>query len=529
MMIGSLVQIHYHNRPGGVSAVMEQYAGAFRAAAGDRGVCIVVCASDRAGRRIPGMEVANVNACGYRTFRSAASFRAAAGALLARIEKVALDPALPRPIYVVGHNLTLCKNAALSQAFALLALRQADRSDTIRFFSVVHDFAEEGRCDLMAQAHFLERRGVRILDALYPVSRNLRYVAVSARTLRVLRHAGLDACLVPNLVALPAPRPGARPAGRVHTIWKRTNREPVLFYPGRIIARKNPVEAIILAQFFLSANLVLGEDGTSVADRALCRRLRHVCSRYNVRASFGGLGKKRRGKTVSAETYSRMYQAADACISTSVLEGFGYALYEPWLHNKAVIGRIPSGLSPDEIPDASCLYERFLVPQEWVDVPGLRKRYYARMRLCFGTPLLRRGFAGFSKQFDAAFIRGAGIDFGCLDSATQCALLEAVCSSGALLSHWKQAFPCQTRVLANSWSGALRSSARIAAANRKRIEAQHGTAAFAASLARCFSHTGRAGRPDPSKIRDYFSRPDRFRLLATPQAAAARHYCAISA
>jgi glycosyltransferase involved in cell wall biosynthesis len=528
-MIGSLVQIHYHNRPGGVSAVMEQYAAAFRAAAGDRGVCTVVCASDRAGRRIPGMDVVNVNACGYRTFRSASSFRVAAGALLARVEKVALDPHLPRPVYVVGHNLTLCKNGALSQAFALMVLRQADRSDTIRFFSVVHDLAEEGRCDLMAQAHFLERRGVRILDALYPVSPNLGYIAVSARTLHLLRHAGLDACLVPNPVALPASRPGAPPAGRVGAIWKRTNRGPVLFCPGRIIARKNPVEAIILAQFFLSANLVLGEDGTSVADRALCRSLRHVCSRYNLRVSFGGLGAKRRGKTVSAETYSRMYQAADACISTSVLEGFGYALYEPWLHNKAVFGRIPSGPAPDEIPDASGLYERFLVPQEWVDIQGLRKHYHERMRLCFGKRLQCGGFVCFSKRFDAAFICGAGIDFGCLDSATQCALLEAVCRSAALISHWKQLFPCQTRALATSWRRALRSSPRMAAANRKRIEAKHGTAAFAASLERCLGHKGSAGRPDPAKIRDYFARPDRFRLLATPQAPLARHYCAISA
>lgn len=527
-MIGSLIQIHYHNRPGGVSAVMEQYAGAFRHAAGGTGVCIVVCSGDRAGRRIPGTEIVNVKACGYRTFRSASSFHAAAGALLTRIEEVVLDPALPRPVYVVGHNLMLCKNAALSQAFALLALRQAGRNDAVCFFSVVHDFAEEGRCDLMAQAHFLERSGVRILNALYPVSRNLRYVAVSARTLRVLRHAGLDVSLVLNPVALPALRAEGRPAGRVHAI-KRPNRRPVLFYPGRIIARKNPVEAIVLAQFFLSANLVLGEDGTSAADRALCRRLRHMCSRYNVRASFGGLGVTRRGKTVPAQTYSRMYQAADACISTSVLEGFGYALYEPWLHNKAVIGRMPSGLSPDEIPDASCLYERFLVPQEWVDIPGLRRHYHARMRFCFGNRLQRGGFAGFSKRFDAAFIRGAGIDFGCLDSATQCAILEAVCRSGDLAFHWKQAFPFQTRALATSLSRALHSSPRIAAANRKRIEAKHGRAAFAASLARCLGHKGSAGRPDPAKIRDYFSRTDRFRLLATPQAAAARHYCAISA
>jgi len=64
-----------------------------------------------------------------------------------------------------------------------------------------------------------------------------------------------------------------------------------------------------------------------------------------------------------------------------------------------------------------------------------------------------------------------------------------------LAFHWKQAFPFQTRALATSLSRALHSSPRIAAANRKRIEAKHGRAAFAASLARCLGHKGAQGVP----------------------------------
>ncbi len=51
-MKGSLVQIHYHNRPGGVAAVMGHYCRAFREACGGHGACVMVCCAGPA--RAPG-------------------------------------------------------------------------------------------------------------------------------------------------------------------------------------------------------------------------------------------------------------------------------------------------------------------------------------------------------------------------------------------------------------------------------------------------------------------------------------------
>jgi hypothetical protein len=42
-----------------------------------------------------------------------------------------------------------------------------------------------------------------------------------------------------------------------------------------------------------------------------------------------------------------MYRVADLVITTSVLEGFGFAYLEPWIADRAVIGRSIPMITPD--------------------------------------------------------------------------------------------------------------------------------------------------------------------------------------
>ena len=182
----------------------------------------------------------------------------------------------------------------------------------------------------------------------------------------------------------------------------------------------------MLSHFLFSATLVLGEEGTSAPDRALARSLRELCARYKIAAIFGDKRRKESGNV----GYSHLYRIADACVSTSVLEGFGYALYEPWLYGKAVVGRLPCGTAPSEIPGGAGLYRQLLVPKEWIDIAELKRLYLRQMKLCFGNHLSTGNAGAFSRAFDREFVRGKGIDFGCLDIATQCAVFEAVCRSG---------------------------------------------------------------------------------------------------
>ncbi len=528
-MTGTLIQIHYHNRPGGVSAAMDHYARAFRELCRGRGPCLIVCSSGRGRARKPGVRMIDIKECEYRTFESIASFNRMARALGFRLARIVRDESLPRPIYVVGHNLNLCKNAALSRAFAFLAPTFVSNIRDYRFLSVVHDFAEEGRCGPMAQARLLERKGVRVWDALYPSSPNVRFAAASGRTNRILREAGFNACEVPNAVMGPAPQRTKRA-----TVKRNTHQTPVLFYPGRIISRKNPCEAIALSHVFFQSALILGEDGTSAADKAVAGKLRELCARRSVKADFLGAGTSSpKNDGYALKSYARLYDGADACVSTSVLEGFGYALHEPWLFGKAVVGRLPQGIALRGVAGASGLYTKLLVPREWVDMGALAALYRRSMRLCFGRNGCVESLDAFRRRFERVFTTNGGIDFGCLDMATQVAILDAVCGSARHARQWRNAFPGQTARLARMRKNALHLSRTGIAARKRFVEHAYGWRNFSASLERCLGTRAAIGlsrRPQrPEKIGGYFCNLDRFRLLATPHSPDGPHCCTISA
>jgi hypothetical protein len=543
-MTGSLVQIHYHNRPGGVSSVMGKYSRAFAQARGSAaGASLVVCAKDHAGVVMGGARIIDVRECGYRAFRTRAAFVKARDSLLRRLERIVTSNRLARPVHVVGHNLTLGKNCALSSAFAQCAQRLAKQKNEYRFFSVVHDFAEEGRTDLMSQIVSLERLGIKIWDELYLAAPGVCFVAVNNRNYSILKKAGFQVRLLPNLVSVP-PAEQLCPsfnrkkmlaalsllAKKDGTIFIQS--APLAFYPSRIISRKNPVEAMLLTHFIFSSNLLLGESGTSIEDRALVAHLKRLCGAHEIPAIFDS-GRAAGFLLSHDETpFSLLYRAADMCITTSVLEGFGYALYEPWLYHKAVVGRVPAKSDVQKKIAAAGLYSRLLIPCAWVDIGKLTERYYHDMRQCFRKKNGFSDFNLFSRQFNRVFIAKGGIDFGCLDIATQCAVLEGLCRHPELADEWKRAFPFQTKAIMDSWPAAVRRRPSVAERNRKRVISLFGNDAFAASFSACFekmSHLRAPARPGAAALRKRFCSLDTFRQLTTPQFPRKGHYCTIFA
>ncbi len=249
-MNGSFVQIHYHNRPGGVTTVMHRYADEFRRAGGNKDAVLLLCShADGAA----GYATVNVKDCAYRTYRSRTAFDAARNRLLSRLERIVTSPNLPAPVRVAGHNLNLCKNPALSSAFTELASRLGGLPASFRFFSVVHDLAEDGRTSLLIDLRLLQRRGISPATVAWPVAPNIKFVAVNQRTLRVFKIAGFSAALLPNPIDVPEQIPASR-CNAVNRAISRGARSfdgrlPTLFYPSRVVSRKNPVEANMLASF----------------------------------------------------------------------------------------------------------------------------------------------------------------------------------------------------------------------------------------------------------------------------------------
>ncbi len=174
----SFVQVHYHNRPGGVNTVIGHYAEAFAEALMEvsAGLArqspvtnLIVCKRDKTEGRafLPGT-IKNIPESGYCSFATKYAFLKTKEILVSGLMAIIQSPGVQKPLCIVGHNLTLGKNCALSSAFAHCARLCENGRNDVRFFSVIHDFAEEGRIDCLKQIYDLQDVGIGIWNDLYP-------------------------------------------------------------------------------------------------------------------------------------------------------------------------------------------------------------------------------------------------------------------------------------------------------------------------------------------------------------------------
>jgi hypothetical protein len=520
----TLLQIHYHNRPCGVTTVMRMYAEAFsRACRKSPHANLVVCRNLAPPASLTGVDrIVDVKDCGYRFFRRKAPLVAAKKRIVRALTSIIRDRTSWGTVVVLGHNLNLGKNCALSCAFAETARRFSAARNAVRFFSIVHDCAEEGRVDLLRHIQTVHRLGVDIWDDLYPSVRNLRYATPNARNYAFLKDAGYPAALLRNPVecaeagARSGIAAGVRLAAALREIAKEENvrmppSRPILLYPSRVISRKNPIEAVLLAHVMFKSCLLLGATGASAKNASLARALESLCMAHDVPVLFEA-GRVALRAVSGKNTFALLYDIADQCVTTSIAEGFGFAMYEPALHGKKLIGRFPDGFPGSGKRDFPFLYKRLLVPCSWIDTAALRRKYHDRLTTVPGWDTTLPDFNPFSRKFNAAFIRGKGIDFGCLDAKTQLAVLKRCLEHPRAAKAWKEAFPSQTKRLLASF----RSNRRVRAC----ATASSG-ASFARAFMRCYfgeypvvKHPAGA---DPKALLRKFCRLEHFRLLMTPE------------
>jgi len=522
----TLIQIHYHNRPGGVSAVMSRYAAAFADSVNDKYcVNIVVCNALRvSGISLAPAELVHVPACDYRTFLNSRAYTSALDSLTRILYSILSDKNLPLPICVIGHNLILAKNPALTSAFAHCAQRCSQQFGIARFFSVIHDFAEDGRCNRMEQLAFLEHAGVTINNDRYPPNGTIHYVGVSPGTSNVIQNAGgLCSTLLNSLANSTLPRLKDRDAQRLvcnrYAQRKRIlfdSTLPLVLYPSRCIARKNIIEAVLVSALVYRSNLMLGLPGKSIIQSGIFSSLNRICIDYQLPVLFNG--SKAFEPADAQEGFSpQAYACADRCMSTSINEGFGYALYEPWLHGKAIVGRKPLGFTPEANVALPGLYERLPVPAAWVSLPRIVQQYHQAMTRCFGKAMVTQLYgnaAAFARTVKKTFVKNGAIDFGCLSSSDQLVLLTMLLESAKRRNEWERLCGKELMIIRTACASTCGSTALING-NRKKIQQHLTSRAFQKNFRQCFlQQQPIASSPVDSKIiARHFCNLSRFRLL----------------
>jgi hypothetical protein len=431
---------------------------------------------------------------------------------------------------VVGHNLTLGKNCALSAAFAQCACKRKREGGPVAFYSIVHDFAEEGRADCMAGIEKTRKLGIAVWKLLYPAAGAVRYGSPSRRNALLLKKAGFDARTLFNPVEEPI---RARPApGKSETAIERKlsliakidgtrfdAQSPSILYPCRCISRKNILEALLLATFVYKANLLLGIPGASSGDKAFYKRTKALCKKHQLLVVFdcGRIVRANVGDGFPAQ----LFGVADACISTSIAEGFGYAFHEPWLHGKAVFGRRPLGFVDTDAVFFPDLHDRVPIPATWVSLPDLAARYHAAMRTCFGhVKGLIKVFDTdrFNEEFAAYFVTNKTVDFGCLDAATQFAVVSDLLQCPAKVEEWSKVCEREIAALLASFKRSMRPNNPAIRRNELRIQKNFSMEAFSRHFARYLTASIAPARPrgDVERIAREFCSLSKFRLLMTP-------------
>ena len=155
----SLVQIHYHNRTGGVTRVMESYADEFGKIYGPKSVNMIICHSQR-NDKSTAAEIVNIKQCDYHKFRSIDAFCRTRDAIVHQIEKVFGEKISNFPVFIICHNLNLGKNPALSSAISLISRKLP--FEKYRIFLVVHDMAEDGRVKILQNLRLFSNNRIDI-------------------------------------------------------------------------------------------------------------------------------------------------------------------------------------------------------------------------------------------------------------------------------------------------------------------------------------------------------------------------------
>ncbi len=374
--------IHYHLHPGGVTRVIEVASQAL----GVAGIRHVV------------LTEANVEGLGYLTRTDGLT----AEKLLRNLLAAATEVLGTVPDIWHFHNHSLGKNHLLPAVIMVLA------NAGERIVLQLHDLAEQGRPTNYA--------GLADDPEIYPFARRICYAFLNSRDLEIFTGAGLppeNALLLPNPISLP----GAFPNRAVN---------PLLFAPIRGIRRKNLGEMVLLAALapagthFAVSRAPLNPEALPVHDT-----WQKFARKHRLPIEFDVVGRYSPAAGAPADFESWLAHSSHF-ITTSVSEGFGLPLLEAAAYGRPLLGRNLPHLTAEHARHGICagdLYDRILIPLDWIDLPILRDHLLTDLERNFRAyrvPLTLETTANTL----AALLHDEWLDFGNLPEPLQQGVIE---------------------------------------------------------------------------------------------------------
>ncbi len=273
---------------------------------------------------------------------------------------------------IMVENLGIGMDPVVTYAFYLYSQYCYTHREPKRFIFRFHDFVQQRPANFANIKKFQHPRlGIvpHWHSVLFPAYPNIRYISINRYDrLRLIEHGIEEENIyyVPNSIDPSIVPPDDRGLELRDKIIRKENLDPnvrFVLYPVRCVRRKNVEEAMFLIYLF---NLLAGgvssrseyKSGdhyhllvsirpTSGDDAQYTEQLIDFAKENRLPVSIGldGLVSLQREFDPKDPTKLRrysigdLYRIADLVITTSILEGFGFTYLEPWLLDRAVIGR----------------------------------------------------------------------------------------------------------------------------------------------------------------------------------------------
>ncbi|ROQ93607.1 hypothetical protein [Desulfosoma caldarium] len=348
------------------------------------------------------------------------------------------------------HNPTLGKNPAVTAAWKEAAEKAWTEGLPHRFLYHIHDFPECGRVENMVRLHRCWQDGG--LTDFYPTSPNTAYAVLNTTDRQRLLSCGLSPQRVfwlPNVVIpsgefSPVLTP-ARKQAVASALRRYAFEQDYVFDPGRpqwllpvrLIRRKNVLEALFLAVIHpQKPQVLITLDATSAQEKPYAEAVKK-CARANRLPSVIGFGTELVG---TAFSFEELMAWSDAVMTTSLMEGFGFAFLEGPLLGRPLIGRNLADVTADFAKvgfPTEPLYDALPVPldashRSRLQTQGLR---FAEGYRHMVPTLSKDDMDQFVSRLEVLYGQPT-VDFGLLDWAAQRDLLK-MAVEGALKENFQ--------------------------------------------------------------------------------------------
>ena len=331
-----------------------------------------------------------------------------------------------------AHNPTLGKNPLVTAGLMAAGQETLAQGMPHQFLYHIHDFAECGR--LWNLMYLRKCWGSGGLENFYPMSNINGYGVLNSADFHRLIRAGVSrerVFLLPNAVVSAQAEKRKKRESVLADLQRYASdngyefepERPWWTLPIRLIRRKNVLEALLLAAIADDPpQLLVTLDANSEPERPYAEAVKALFKTEGHTAVVG-FGHELVGTCFS---FDDLLLASDVVVTTSLLEGFGFAFLEGANRGRPLMGRNLADVTSDFVEagfPGTSLYDRFLVPADKAmrqlmimrgcqfatkqgSLLGLSKstidRFAEEVKAIFSDHMVDFGFFGLDQQLDLA-------------------------------------------------------------------------------------------------------------------------------